>query len=153
MPPPRRIQRLQQLILEVAATAVQRELADPRLGFVTLTHVRLAPDLMQATVFWSCLGTEAQRRTTARALLAATPVVQSIVAKALTTRVTPALTFQYDPSLAHAERLETIFEKLRRERPPAPEEAAPAGDVPAEGDDEPDDKASDKANGEPGEKA
>ena len=156
MPPPRRIQRLQQLILEVAATTVQRELSDPRLGFVTLTHVRLSPDLMQATVYWSCLGTEADRRKSARALSAAIPVVQSIVAKALRTRVTPALMFQYDPSLAHAERLETIFEKLKRERPPAPEEAAPAGDAPADGDesdDEPEGDREDKPADAPDEEA
>jgi ribosome-binding factor A len=130
MASPRRVQRLQQLILETAAVTVQRELRDPRLGFVTLTHVKLAPDLTQATVFWSCLGSEAERRTSARALAAATPVVQSVVAKALATRTTPALTFRYDPSLSQAHRLETIFEDLKRERGEAePTDAEEATDA------------------------
>jgi ribosome-binding factor A len=128
MPTPRRVARLQQLILETAATAVQRELSDPRLGFVTLTHVKLAPDLTAATVYWSCLGTDADRRTSARALEDATPVIQSVVAGALATRTTPTLTFRYDPSLAHAERLEGIFEQIKRERgdPPSPDSPPPA---------------------------
>jgi ribosome-binding factor A len=128
MPPPRRIARLQQLILEGAAQAVHREVADPRLGFVTLTRVKLGKDLADATIHWSCLGTEAQRRTSARALEAATALVQSVVAKALRTRTTPTLVFRYDPSVAHAGHLETVFEKIRRERSETPT-PPPEGDL------------------------
>lgn len=131
MPVPRRIARLQQLILEVAAETVLRRMKDPRLGFVTLTRCKLAPDLSQATVFWSSLGTEAQRRTTSRALADAAPFVQSVVAKAMATRTTPALAFRYDGTVAHAARLETIFETLRKERGEPPADAPP-GDAPPE---------------------
>jgi len=139
MADPRRVARLQQFILEVAAVAVQRELRDPRLGFVTVTRVKLSPDLAEANIYWSALGTEAQRRTSARALADATPVIQSIVAKALQTRTTPTLTFRPDDTLVEAERLEGIFEKLKHE-PAAPTAAADAeptvpddipGDTPA----------------------
>lgn len=116
MPQPRRIERLQQYILEVAATAVQRDLNDPRIGFVTLTRVKLTPDMAEATVYWSILGTDAQRRTSERALTAATPVIQAKVAKSLATRTTPTLKFQYDPSIAQAAHLDGIFAKLREER-------------------------------------
>ena len=119
MPPPRRIARLQQLILETAATTVQRNLADPRLGFVTITRVKLAPDLSEATVYWSGLGTEAQRRTSTRALTAATPLIQREVARVIGTRVTPRLTLRYDPTLVNAERLEGIFETIKKQRPAA----------------------------------
>ncbi len=128
MPAPRRIARLSQLILEVAAQAVQREVADPRLGFVTLTRVKLGKDLADATIYWSCLGTEAQKRTSARALEAATALVQSIVAKALQTRTTPTLTFRYDGSIVNAGHLESVFEKIKRERgEPEPADAVPTG--------------------------
>ncbi len=130
MPPPRRIERLQQLIHEVAALALQRDVADPRMGFVTITRVKLGRDLADATIYWSSLGTEAQKRTTGRALTDATGMIQSMVAKALQTRTTPKLLFRYDPSMVHAGHLETIFEKIRRERPdePLPTDAAPAPD-------------------------
>ena len=125
MAEPRRIARLQQLILEVAAVAVQQELRDPRLGFVTVTRVKLSPDLTEAQVYWSALGTDAERRTSARALEDATPVIQSIVAKGLQTRTTPRLTFRFDDSLVEAARLEGIFEQLKSEQP-APEGASPS---------------------------
>ena len=131
MPPPRRIERLQQLIHEVAALALQRDVADPRMGFVTITRVKLGRDLADATIYWSSLGTEAQKRTTGRALTDATGMIQSMVAKALQTRTTPKLLFRYDPSMVHAGHLETIFEKIRRERPDEPvppSEASPAAD-------------------------
>jgi ribosome-binding factor A len=126
MPAPRRIARLQQLILEVAAETVQRELRDPRLGFVTLTHVKLSPDVADAVIFWSVLGGDPERRNAARALSKAAPIVQSIVGKAIGTRTTPSLTLRFDPTIAHAAHLEEIFEKLRQERgePAAPEAAA-----------------------------
>jgi ribosome-binding factor A len=133
---PRRVERLKQFILETAAMTVQRDLADPRLGFVTLTRVNLAPDLTQATIFWSCLGTEAERRKSARALSDATGLIQNVVAKALATRTTPEITFRYDPTLEQAGHLETIFEKLKHEpgRPPA-EDAPPAADASPAADD------------------
>ena len=137
MPPPRRIERLRQLIHEVAAQALQREISDPRMGFVTITRVKLGSDLHDATIYWSSLGTEAQKRTTARALEDATGLVQSLVAKALQTRTTPTLTFRHDPSMVHAGHLETIFEKIKLERgeeappEPDPEPADPASSGPA----------------------
>ena len=145
MPPPRRIARLQQLIHEVAATALQREVADPRLGFVTITRVKLGKDLGDATIYWSSLGTEAQKRTSARALDAATAMVQSMVAKALQTRTTPKLTFRFDPAMEHAGHLETIFERIKRERPDEPIPVdADAG--PAAESDEPDAPGDDDAS-------
>ena len=130
MPSPRRIERLAQLIHETAATTVQRDLADPRLGFVTVTRVRLAPDLSLATVFWSCLGGEAQRRTSERALASARRRVQSVVAGALGTRVTPEIRFQFDESLEKAAHLEDIFERLRRERSTEPGSESPDSETP-----------------------
>jgi ribosome-binding factor A len=116
MPAPRRIARLEKLILEVAAETVQRTLRDPKIGFVTLTRVRLSPDLTQATVFWSTLGDDKARLVQSRALAKAAPVVQSIVGRAIATRTTPALAFRYDDTLKEAGHLEEVFEKLKRER-------------------------------------
>jgi ribosome-binding factor A len=116
MAKPRRILRLQQLILEAAAETIQRELDDPRIGLVSITHVKLAPDLTAARVYWSCLGTDAQRRTCERGLANALPVIQRAVATALRTRVTPHLSLAYDATLERAQRLEEIFEHLRHER-------------------------------------
>ena len=130
MPAPRRIERLAQLIHEVAAQALQRHVADPRIGFVTITRVKLGRDLADATIYWSSLGTEAQKRTTTRALTDVTGMIQNMVAKALQTRTTPKLLFRYDPSMVHAGHMETLFEKIRRERPDEP--VPPAAEAAAE---------------------
>jgi len=124
----RRVLRLQQLILETVAETIQRGLDDPRIGMVSVTRVKLSPDLTAARVYWSCLGTEAQRRTCERGLQGALPLLQRAVAESMGTRVTPRLSLTYDETLARSERLEEIFERLRRERgeSPAPDDASPA---------------------------
>ena len=129
MPNPRRIKRLEQLILEVVGETVQREVRDPRMGLVTITRVKLVPDLSVATVYWSCLEEEGARRRTAQGIESAVPLLQRRVAGALTTRVTPRLELRFDPTLEQAQRLETIFHRLREERG---EEAEPGGDEPSE---------------------
>jgi len=129
----RRILRLQQLILEVAANHIQRELEDPRIGLVSITRVKLAPDLSQAQLFWSVLGEETQVRTCERGLQHALPSVQRAVAQAMQTRVTPKLQLIHDQGMEHAQRMEEIFFKLREERG---ENAAEEEDLP-EGEDAP----------------
>ena len=86
---PRRILRLQQLILEAVAQFIQREVRDPRIGMVSITRVKLAPDLATATIGWSCLGDDTDKRTTARGLEDAAPAVQRASANARQTRGTP----------------------------------------------------------------
>ena len=113
---PRRIERLQQLMLEVIAETVQRELEDPRIGLVTITRIKLTPDLFSATVFWSTLDEGAKRRTTERGLTDALPLLQRAVATNVRMRITPKLSLRFDDSLERAGRLEGIFQQLREER-------------------------------------
>lgn len=135
---PRRIQRLQQLILETAASHVQRELEDPRIGLISITRVKLSPDLSQAVLFWSVLGDEAERRTTERGLTDALPSIQRAIAQAMQTRVTPKCELRYDQGMENAQRMEEIFTRLREERgeiDPLAQDAGgpePADDAPAE---------------------
>ena len=119
---PRRILRLQQLILEVAAETIQREARDPLLELVTITRVKLSADLSHAQVYWSSLGKEEQREKTAKALEGIQPLVQRRVGDGLRIRITPRLTFRFDPSLENAQRLETIFHQLSEERGEDPDE-------------------------------
>ena len=113
---PRRIKRLQQLVLQTAANHVQRELEDPRIGLISITRVKLSPDLTQAVLYWSVLGDDAQRRTTERGLENALPSIQRAIAHAMQTRVTPRCELRYDQGMENAQRMEEIFTKLREER-------------------------------------
>jgi ribosome-binding factor A len=112
----RRILRLQQLILEVAAETIQREARDPALALISITRVKLTNDLSSVQVYWSSLGNEQSRAKTERALEGIQPLVQRRVGDGIRIRITPRLSFLYDPTLEHAQRLDTIFHKLREER-------------------------------------
>lgn len=133
----RRIQRLEAAILEIVAPLVAHGLSDPRLQMVTVTRVHLAPDLSVAHVNWSTLGGASGESKAQHALEHARGRLQAAVAKALQTRTTPRLVFHFDDSLAKAQRVTEVLEKIARERaekegppPPAPE----APPEPAEGD-------------------
>lgn len=128
----RRVLRLQQLILEIVAETIQREIRDPRIGVVSVTRVKLSPDLSRARVYWSVLGEDATQRTTERGLQDALPVIQRAVASGLRTRITPRLALQFDETLEKSIRLEAIFHDIHqenRDRGLEPEEAE-ASDAP-----------------------
>ena len=133
MAEPRRLLRLQQLVLETVATTVLREIHDPRVRLVSITRVILAKDLSTAVIGWSTLGTPTEQRTVGRGLEDALPLLQRAVAKVMGTRVTPTLTLRFDRGLERAQRIDEIFRKLEAERGVTPAEtpdAAPAADEP-----------------------
>ena len=141
---PRRVQRLQQLILETAANHVQRELEDPRIGLISITRVKLSPDLSQAILYWSVLGDDAQQRTTERGLEHALPSIQRAIAQAMQTRVTPRCELRYDKGMENAQRMEAIFTKLAEERGEIdPLDEPSEGDAPDAHDAADDDEAKD----------
>jgi ribosome-binding factor A len=135
VPAERRVKRLEALILEIVAPLVAHGLSDPRLSMVTVTRVRLSPDLSVARVNWSTLGDSGNISKAEHALEHARGRIQAAVAKALRTRVTPRLAFHYDESLARAQRVTETLEQLARERA-AREGTAPAPEAPPEKPDE-----------------
>jgi ribosome-binding factor A len=86
-------------IREVVASAVLFEAADPRIRSVTVLRAELSPDLRQATVYVSIMGTEAEQKQALRALKHAAGFFQSKVADRLQTRFTPVLNFKADDSV------------------------------------------------------
>ena len=115
MPDPRRIQRLEQLILRTLGPELS-QMDDPRLGMVTVTRIRLSRDLSVARVNWSCVATEAERNLSQHALDHARGYLQTVVAQAMQTRTTPKLEFYFDPSMENAARISEILHKLAVER-------------------------------------
>ena len=115
-----RLQRVNQLIREEISHLIQRELKDPRLGFVTVTEVDVAKDLRTAKVYVSVLGSEAQWQSSLQALESARGFIRSWLLPRLRLRSVPHLTFHPDRSMAHAAHIQTVLEGLKsEERPPA----------------------------------
>ena len=85
--------RLADRIRVLIAERLEKGLRDPRLGFVTITDVRVTGDLQHASVFYTVYGDDKARADTAAALNAATGMLRSEVGKQLGVRLTPSLEF------------------------------------------------------------
>jgi len=109
----KRLDRVNQLIKEEVSTLLQRELKDPRLGFVTVTDVETSKDLRQAKVFVSVLGDDKQWAGSMAALASARGFVRNWLRQHLDLRVTPELDFRPDHSLEHAARIQSILKQVR----------------------------------------
>ena len=101
---------------------LQREFKDPRLGFVTVTNVRLSKDLSMAKVSFSCLGDTKERERSQEALDHAAGYIRGLIKKRFRLKVIPVIHFRYDESIAGSIALEETFEQLKR--PPAQDQDA-----------------------------
>ncbi|ANG85376.1 30S ribosome-binding factor RbfA [Microbacterium aurantiacum] len=105
--------RLGDRIRVILAERLEKGLRDPRLGFVTITDVRVTGDLQHASVFYTVLGSEADREGSAAALKAATGMLRSEVGKHLNTRLTPSLEFILDGIPENAGHIEDLLREAR----------------------------------------
>ena len=94
------------------ADLLAREVHDPGIGFVTLTRVRVSPDLQQARVLYTVLGDEKARSASARALERAAPFLRRKLGARLRLRRSPEIIFTYDGSIAGQDRIEQILNEL-----------------------------------------
>ena len=105
------MRRVNEAVRHVLAQAVP-ELKDPRIGLVTVTGVDTAPDLRQATVYISVLGSGRKQRASLVGLEAAHGVLQSRLAHELRLKRTPQLTFEYDPTVERGVRMTRLIDEL-----------------------------------------
>jgi ribosome-binding factor A len=126
--------RVGEEIRQELATALARDVHDPGIGFITLTHVKVSPDLQMARVFYTMIGDERARRDTQRALERATPFLRRYVGASVRLRRVPELRFTFDHSVERQDRIEQILLDLERERQAraaeTPPDAADATPVP-----------------------
>lgn len=105
--------RLADRIRVLIAERLEKGLRDPRLGFVTITDVRVTGDLQHASVFYTVLGTEQERIDSAAALTAATGMLRSEVGRKLAIRLTPTLEFIPDGIPENAGHIEDLLREAR----------------------------------------
>jgi ribosome-binding factor A len=117
-----RHERVADRIREVLARLLREEVRDPRIGFVTLTDVRLSPDLRHARVFVSMLGGDAERRIAA--LRRAAAFLRRSLAREAALRFTPELQFVFDDSVAGGFRIERLLDRTREDADTEPEAEA-----------------------------
>ena len=105
------MRRVNQTLKEVLSEGIG-ELKDPRIGFVTITGVETSPDLSQARVFVSVLGSVRKREASLVGLAAAHGVLQARIARELRLKRTPQLAVEYDPSVERGVRMTQLIDEL-----------------------------------------
>ena len=108
MSDPDRARKMAERIKEIVARRLDKGLRDDRLGFVTITDVRVTGDLQHATIFFTVYGTDEERQNSWDALKSATGMLRSEVGRNITARLTPSLEFILDAlpeTSAHIEDL------------------------------------------------
>jgi ribosome-binding factor A len=111
----RRPEQVAEIVRQVLAEAIGREVRDPRVGFVTITRVDVSGDLSHAQVLVMAQGDEPERQRALEGLQSAAGFLRGKVARALATRTIPELHFELDRGLEHATRINAVLADLKRE--------------------------------------
>jgi phosphoesterase RecJ-like protein len=110
----RRTQRVGENIREVLGELIQRQVKDPRVGFVTITAVRVTPDLSKAHVYYTVLGEEREQRSTEAGLESAKPFLRTETARRVRLKTAPDLEFHMDDTPEKGQAVDSIIEEIHR---------------------------------------
>ncbi|MDD5543742.1 MAG: 30S ribosome-binding factor RbfA [Acidobacteriia bacterium] len=111
-PSGRRPEQVADLVRMMVGQMLVRDLKDPRIGFTTITGVKMSPDLHVARIYVSVLGDVQVRQQTLEALQAARGFIRHELGRELRLRITPELHFQYDPSVEYGAHIEEVIQKI-----------------------------------------
>ncbi len=95
-----------------------REIKDPRIGFVTITRVKVSKDLRFVKVYFSVLGDQSARKDSLRGLNSATGFMRRKLGRRLRLRYVPDIAFRFDPSLEHMGRLAELIQEIHEDGKP-----------------------------------
>ena len=110
-----RYEKVAHAIKREVSTIIHDEIKDPRLGFVTITHVELTPDLRYAKILFSVLGKEQEHRRTKEALDSARGFIRRLIGQRIKLRFVPEVAFYEDRSSEYSVRIEEILEEIKQE--------------------------------------
>jgi ribosome-binding factor A len=112
-----RSQRLAEELKTEISAIIAQQVRDPRVGFATVTQVKVSPDLRYARVFVSVFGSQEEKKQTLDALINATSYIRRQVGLRIRLRYLPELTFAYDESVERGDRMTQLIEGIERELP------------------------------------
>ena len=111
----RRVERVTEFIRREASEIIQRQLKDPRIGFVTITRVEMTPDLRQAKIYVSVYGDGQEKEKSIKGLKSARGFIQGEIGRRARLRHTPEIFFRLDESL---EKGAQVLKKMNEISPP-----------------------------------
>lgn len=126
----RRLLKAGEAIRSVVSMAILTEIRDPRVKYVTVLGVEVAPDMREAKVIVSVMGNKTQQSTALRGLQNSAGFLQSKIADRIDTRYTPKLTFVLDDGVKKSIAVNQILEQIAAERQASKHESDSKGDAP-----------------------
>jgi ribosome-binding factor A len=124
---PERMERVAETIKIEVSDIIRRRIRDNRVGFVTVTGVKVSRDLRHARVFVSIMGEEKEKARGLKGLSSAAGYVRKILGERLDIRYVPEINFILDRSVDHSFRIESILRKIESERKKSEAEKADGG--------------------------
>ncbi|HEY8485525.1 MAG TPA: 30S ribosome-binding factor RbfA [Longimicrobiales bacterium] len=109
----RRVPRLNEQLKREITDILRSEVKDPRIGFVTVTDVRVSADLSVARVYVSVMGGPREKEETLEGLRAAAPFIRGEIGRRMRIRRAPELRFELDVTLERAMRIEQLLREVR----------------------------------------
>jgi ribosome-binding factor A len=109
-----RSDRVGDLLVELMAELLRKEIRDPRLGAVTITAAKVTKDLRHARIYFNLLGGREDKREVLAGLGSATGFIRSKIGKQLNLRFVPTLEFLYDETQDEARRIEDLLKQVKQ---------------------------------------
>ncbi len=110
-----RIAKVSSALRKIISELIQNGVKDPRIGFVSVTKVKLSKDLRHAQVFVNILGTERQKKTTLKGLNSAVGFIRSNLRDKIRLRYNPEIFFSYDDSLDYGLHIEQLLKDVNKD--------------------------------------
>lgn len=118
-----RVEKVQELMKQEISEIILREVKDPRIGFVTVTSVACTPDLREAKVYVSIMGSEEQVKSSWTGIMSSLGFIRREVGKRIRLRFTPELHFELDKSLDYSAHIQELLLQVEREEKEAGHDA------------------------------
>jgi ribosome-binding factor A len=111
----RRSQRVASQIKTEISWLIEHSLRDPNKGFITITKVRLSPDLKIASIYYSVLGSDQDRENSKETLARSKSFLKRELGDRINLRVVPELRFFYDDSLDYSDKISSLLNKINKD--------------------------------------
>lgn len=111
-----RPERVREALRREVSLILQKEVKDPRLGFITITKVDLSKDLKNATFYYSVMGTEKESKSTKYALSSAEGYIRKLIGDRVKMKFVPQIRFKIDKSMEHTRRVYEILDTIKEEK-------------------------------------
>lgn len=104
---------MESLIKEEVSKIILQQLKDPRVGFVTITRVKMSEDLKRARIYWTVLGDEKAKEASSLGLEKAKGFIRRELGKRMRIKFLPEIDFSFDDSFEYGQRIERLLEEIK----------------------------------------